>query len=106
MIGIDHESELFFCCPGEPPQQLTWCLDHRPALLADEMRMSHRRKVVGRRTMSEMRVHDNAEALKLLEIAIDRRQVDVGSAGLNSRRQLLGRGMPISLEEGIEQYPA
>jgi hypothetical protein len=45
-----------------------------------------------------MSMYDHAQALEFLEIAVDRRDRDVGSLSLNLRGQLLGGPVALSFE--------
>ena len=59
-------------CLASPSNMRLGDLDQAPALLAHEVPVHRRREVVGRRPVTEVGVDDDAEALELLEVAIDR----------------------------------
>ena len=63
-------------------------------------------QVVRGRPVAEVRVHHHAESLELLEVAVDRRDVDVGILGLDLERELLGRPVARGGEEGTQQEAA
>lgn len=65
--------------------------------------MAHCCKVVRGRAVSEMRVFDHTEAFELLEISIDRRQVDIRRAVLNLGRKLLCGAVPACFDERLNQ---
>ena len=73
------------------------------ALLAQEVPVDGARQVVGGRAVTEVRVHDDAEALELIEVAIDGREVDVGVLRLHLGGQLFGCPVTAGGEECPEQ---
>jgi hypothetical protein len=105
VAGIDRESKARSNGSGQVREQLDRSLDHRSALLTDEVGVGICGELVCRRAVPEVRVHDHAEPLELIEIAIDGRQVDVRGARLDSFRKLLGGQMLLGLEKGLEQDP-
>ena len=62
-----------------------------------------RGQVVRGGTVPEVRMDDDAESLELLEVAIDRRQVDVRGLRLDDRGEVLGAVMPRVVEDGLEE---
>jgi len=50
-----------------------------------------------------MRVHDDAQTLELLEVAVHGRYGHVGGLALDLRRELLGGSMAGSLEQGSNE---
>ena len=59
-------------------------------------------QVVRRRTVTEVGVDHDTEALELFEVAVDRREVDVGGLGLHLDGQLLGSPVARVSEERPE----
>ena len=64
-------------------EDLVGCLDHGAALFADEVAMGPGGQVVGGRAVPEMGVDDDPEALEVVEVSIDRRDVDLGRLRLD-----------------------
>ena len=63
-------------------------------------------EMVRGRTVTEMRMHHDAEALELVEVAVHRRQVHVGGARLDLRGELFGGAVARAVVEAFEQQPA
>ena len=78
VMRVDREAELGLRGSCEAFEHFVGRLDRRAALLTDEMGVRVRGELIRRRSVTEMRMHDHAELLQLLEIAIDRREVHVG----------------------------
>jgi hypothetical protein len=81
-------------------------LDDGAALAAHKVTMSRGGKVVGRGAVAEMRVLDDPEPLQLLQVAVDRREVDVGSELLDRARKLLRGAVPTGLDEASDEESA
>ena len=58
------------------------------------MAVHGRGQVVGGGAVPEVGVHDDPEALKLLEVPVDGREVDVGGLGLHLGGEFLGAAVP------------
>ena len=65
-------------------------LRHRAALLADEMSVGRRSDVVRRWSVAEVDVLDNAESLQLVQVAVDRREMNIGRFRLDGGGDLFG----------------
>lgn len=65
--------------------------------------MAGRREVIGGRAMTEAHLFDHAEAFQLIEISVDRREMDVRGAALHLGRELLGRAVPTRFEERLDE---
>ena len=61
--------------------------------------------MIRRRAVPEMGVHDDAEALQLVEVAVDGGEVDVGGLGLHFAGELLGRPVAFRREQRAQQEP-
>ena len=81
-------------------------LDHDTTGLADEVVVGVVGEVVDAGAVPEVDVVDDAEALELVEEAVHGRLVHIGLACLHDRRQLLGRRVPVVLDQGLEDRPA
>ena len=106
MVRVDIEAEARPGRPGQTLEHIFGHLDHGPALFADQMPVSERSQMIGGRTMAEVRVDHHPEALELIEITINRRQVDVRRPAMDLLRELLGGPVARGVEESMEQKPA
>ncbi len=93
MTRIDGESEPLPGRSVQTPEHVLGHIDDRAAMLADEMTMGMVGQVVRRRAMAEVCVHDDAELLQLVEVAINGRQMHVWRPELDRGGQFFGRGM-------------
>ena len=103
VAGIDPEAVVTLGGAGQGPEEILGSLEHGPARLADEMAVRLRRQMVRGRAVPEMGMDDDPEPLQFVQVAVDGRQVDVGSGSLDRGRQLFGRPVGASLEEAAEQ---
>ncbi len=94
MTRIDGEPEPLSGRPVESSEKILWHIDDRSARLADEVAVRVTSEVVRRRTVTEMRMDDDAELLQLFKISIDRRDMHVGRPRLHRQCQILGGHMP------------
>jgi len=106
MAWIDGEPKPLSRRSVQTPEEIVGHVQYGATLLADEMAVRAVREVVGRRTMPDVRVHDDAETLQLLEVAIDRREVHVRHLRLHRSGQILRGGMVRRLEEDFQEEPA
>ena len=84
-------------------EQLVRRLDRVATVFADEVAMGTGGQVVRGRPMPEMGMDDDAEPLQLLQVAIDRRQVDVGGPRLDEDGEVLGAVVAGVVEDGLEE---
>jgi len=103
VVWVDGEPELRASFPGQAVEEAVGDLYQLAALLADEVPVHRRRQVIRRRTVSEVGMDDETEPLELIEVAIDGRDVDVGSLALDLVAELFGRPVAIGCEERTEQ---
>lgn len=61
-------------------------------------------QLIRRRSVSEMRVDDEADPLELVQVSVDRRQVHVGGPALNVIGQFLGAPVG-SADQGFKDRP-
>jgi hypothetical protein len=101
---FEAEPALGAFCHGR--EEVLRCLDGGAAYLADEVAVGLGRQVVCGGSMPEMGVDDDAQALELLEIAVDGRRVDVGSEGADRDQEFLGGGVVHPLDQSGEDQPA
>ena len=87
-------------------EQLVRRFDRVATVFADEVAMGTGGQVVRGRPMPEMGMDDNAEPLQLLQVAIDRRQVDVGGSRLDEDGEVLGAVVAGIVEDGLEEQAA
>lgn len=106
MARIDGEPKPISRCSVQTPEEIVGHVQDGAALLADEMAMRAVRQVVGRRTMPDVRVHDDAETLQLLEVAIDRREMHVRHLRLHRSGQIFRGRVVRRLEEDFQEEPA
>ena len=95
---IDREAEMTPCSRGQAVEVVLGGLDHRPARFAHEMPVRLRGQVIEGRSVPEVSMDDDSEPLELVEVPVDGRQVDVGSAGLDLGSQLFGGPVPRTFE--------
>jgi len=63
-------------------------------------------QVVRGGTVSQVRMNDDAQSLELLEIAVNRREVDVGRTGLNLFSEFFSGAVRTFFEETTQQDPS
>lgn len=90
MMRVDGESKLSQSRFGQSGEKNIRRLDHLAARLTNEVAMRRTCQVIGRRTVSQVRVHDDTESFQLFEISIDGGQMDVGRLRLHRGGQFLG----------------
>jgi hypothetical protein len=88
---------------GEVSEQLYRSFDRHPTLLTDEVSMSFCGKLVRSRPMAQVGVQNNPEPLQLIESAVDRRYMDIGSAELNRLSEFFGCQMSRGLKQCFQQ---
>lgn len=106
MSGIDGEPEPGRGLLPQGIEQGHRHLDRRSALLAHQMPMTMGGQVVARRAVTEVGMGDHAEALELVQIPIDGRDVHVGRRRLDLLGQFLGTQVPRMVEQDLHEYPA
>ena len=102
-MGIDGETELLLGAVGQVREQFVRCLDRLATVFAYEVAMGACGQVVRGRSVSEMGMDDNSESFQLLQVAIDRRQVDVRRSRLEDGGKVLGTVMVRIIEYGLEE---
>jgi len=102
---VDAEAVVALGRAGQSAEEILRCLEHGPACLADEMPVRLGGQMVGGGSVSQVRVDDDTEAFQLVEIPVDRGEVDIRGRGLDLGRQLLGRPVGPTLEEASEEQP-
>jgi len=90
VVGVDCEPVLPEGLCRQRREEPIADFEHRSALFADEMAVCCRGEVIGRGAMSQVDVGDDSEPLKLLEVAVDGREVDVGCFELDLGDEILG----------------
>lgn len=105
MVRVDREPVRFEHDPCELGEDLVRRFDRGAAVLADEMAVNLRRKVVGSGTMTEMGVRHNPQTLEFVEIPIHRGKVDVRRAPLKVVGDLLSGEVSLRLDETPDQKP-
>ena len=102
---VDGKAESLLRRPIQTPKEIVGHIDDRAAALANQVAVRMLGQVVGGGAVSEMGVHDHAELLQFIEIAVDGRDVHIWRLGLHSPCQILCRHMPRCLEEDLEEKP-
>lgn len=103
VMRVDGETELFLGAFGEAHEQLVGCFEGVAAVLADEVTVRAGGQVVRGRSMSEMGMDDDPEALELFQVAIDGRQVHVRGSRLDDGGQVLGAVVSRVVEDGLQE---
>ncbi len=103
MSGIDREPEVGNRATPQVREESVRDLDVSAASLADQVAVRRRCEMVSGGAVPKMSMHDNTQALELLEVPVDRRDRDVRCLSLNLRRQLLGGPVPLSLKERTDK---
>jgi hypothetical protein len=104
--GVDLESEALACGFGQAPEELVRRLHRCATGLAHEMAVGTGGQMVGRRSVTEVRVDHDAELLEFLEIPVDGGQGHVRCLDLDGLDKVFGCLVARSLEQGLEQEPA
>jgi hypothetical protein len=63
-------------------------------------------EVIGRGTVSEVRVNDHAQSLEFVEVAVNRREMNIRRNALNLFGQFFRRPMRTLLEKTTQQNPS
>lgn len=105
MVRIDLEAVPRPGASGQALEQLVWRLEDIAALLADEMAVSTSREVIGRRAMAKVGMDDDTHPLQIFQIAIDRREMDVGRLRLHRLGEFLGGPVARLVEKDVEEQP-
>jgi hypothetical protein len=105
VVGVDGEAVVRLGVSGEAAEHGVGDVDRRPTLLADEVPVGRRGQVIGGRPVADVGVDHDAQALELVEVAVDGRGVHVGQLGLHGCRQLLGAPVLAGREERAEEDP-
>lgn len=103
MARIDLESVVTLGRFAQLVEELLGRLEHRAALLADEVAVTLAREVIGRRAVAEMGMDDHAKSLELLEVSIDRREMHVWRFGLHLSCELFRGAVSLCVEQAAEQ---
>jgi len=106
VVRIDVEVELRLRRPRQAQEDLVGRLDHGAALFADEMAVSTRSEMVRGGAVAEMGMDDDAQPLQVVEVAVDRRDVDIGSDGLDLGAQFLGGAVSSGIEQRVQEQDA
>jgi hypothetical protein len=88
-MGVDGEPESDPSVLGQAVEQLFGYLNELPALLAHEVTVHGCGQVIRGGAMPEVGVDHDTQALQLIEVAIDGREMDVRSLGLHLGGKLL-----------------
>jgi hypothetical protein len=100
---VDRESVVRKGSRSQGSKDLLRRFHCRSAPLAYKVAVSLGREVVGGRAMAKVRVDHNPESLEFVQVAVDRRQMDVRRDGLNLGGEVLGRAVSRALEEATEK---
>lgn len=106
MARVDHEAVLTLGRGGEGAKETFGRFHLSAADLTDQMSVRLGCEMVGRGTVTQVRVNDDAASLELVEITVNRREMDVRRNALNLFRQFLGGPMRSLLKETAEQDPS
>lgn len=93
VMWVDGEPEPVRGLPSKIREHRFGDLDERSALFANEVAVNRTGQVVGGGAMTEMRVDHQAELFEVLEVAIDRRQMDIGRLGVHLGGKFLRSAM-------------
>ena len=101
-MGIDGETEFLLGAVGQVHEQFVRRPDSLATVLAHEVAMGACGQVVRGRSVSEMGMDDNPESFQLVQVAIDRRQVDVRRFRLDDGGEILGTVVARVIEDGLD----
>lgn len=104
-MGIDREPQVLFRGAGEVFEQRVGSLEPVSAGLANEVCVRLGRKLVRGRSVTEVGMDHYSDPLQLLQVPVDRGEVNVRSAGLNGLGHLLGAQMSLGREQRFENDP-
>ena len=103
VMGIDGEIELGSGGLCQTTEETLRGLDHLAARFTHEVSMGRSRQVVGGGSVAQVRVDDDAQALQLIEVPVDGRDVNVRCLRLDRCRQLFGGVVAGFFEEHTEK---
>jgi hypothetical protein len=103
MSWVDGKPEVGNGPPPEVREESVRNLDLDFALSTNKMAMCFGREVISSGPVPEMRVHDDAKALELLQVPVHGRDRNVGSVSLDLRSELLRGSMPRRLEQAADE---
>jgi hypothetical protein len=83
MIRVDLETETGLGRLRQATEYVTRGFYGSPALLADQMAVGPSSQVVGGRAVRQVGVQHDSQSFEFVKIAVDGREVDVGSLGVD-----------------------
>jgi hypothetical protein len=83
MIRVDLEAESGLGLFGQVTEHVAGSFYGGPALLADQMAVGPSGQVVGGRAVRQVGVQHDSQPLEFVEVAVDGREVDIRSLGLD-----------------------
>jgi hypothetical protein len=102
---VDLEAERLLGRLTEAAEHSLGHIDATPATLTDEMGVRTPGELVRDGAVPEVGVHDDTQALELLEVPVHGREMHIGGAGLDGSRQFLGAVMTATVEEDLQERP-
>ena len=105
MPGPEPKSVLLPQSASEVVEGTERDLDHHTAFLTDQVLMRFAQVIHGR-AVAKVRVLDESKFLEQAQGPIDRRRVDVRTAGLNLACDLLGTSVVVRFEKRAQHGPA
>jgi hypothetical protein len=106
MARVDHKAVLALRRVGQGAKESLGRFHLSPAHLTDQVSVRLGGKVVRRRSVSQMRMDDDAESLEFIEIAVDRREMNVRRNPLHLFGEFFGGPMGTLFEEAAQQDPS
>jgi hypothetical protein len=106
MARVNHKAVLALGSGGKSAKEPFGRFHLSPTHLTDQVSVRLGRQVIRRGTVSEVRVNDNAQSLEFVEVAVNRREMNVRRNALNLFGQFFGRPMRTLFEETTKQNPS
>src|SRR6516164_3387413 len=103
VAGLDLEPRRGADTTGDVLEERVRRVERGPARRAEEVRVGVLDQLIGRGAVPQVRVADDPEALELLEVAVDGREVRARVRCPDPVHELLGREVPGALEQGLDE---
>ena len=103
MVRVDSEAVLGSRTALQRTKELIGHFDDHTTVATDQVAVVFAREVVGGSTVAQMDVLDHTKAFQLLEVAVDRRDMDVRCSAVDLGGQLVGSAVPACLDQATDE---